>query len=158
KGTLCRSGSGNRVPFLNLKCNTEEGYMKSKLKWLLVASLWLSVPLPSSAQLNTGGKFLGNVYQSSTPTNFSMYWNQVTPENAGKWGSVESSRDSMNWGGLDNAYNFAQSNGYPFKQHNFVWGSQQPGWLGGLSATEQRAEVEEWIAAYCERYPATNYI
>jgi endo-1,4-beta-xylanase len=46
----------------------------------------------------------------------------------------------------------------PFKQHTFVWGSQQPGWIGGLSQTDQREEVEEWIRLYCERYPNTQLI
>jgi endo-1,4-beta-xylanase len=115
--------------------------------------------LPLSAQLAEGqNKFLGNIIAGSVPSSFSTYWNQVTPENSGKWGSVESSRDSMNWSGLDMAYNFAKNNGYPFKQHTFVWGSQEPGWIGSLSQTEQRAEVEEWIGAYCDRYPDTDLI
>ena len=33
------------------------------------------------------GKFLGNVYSSSQIRWFENYWNQVTPENAGKWGT-----------------------------------------------------------------------
>ena len=39
-----------------------------------------------------------------------------------------------------------------------VWGSQQPSWIGGLSQGEQRAEVEEWIRLFCERYPQTQLI
>jgi endo-1,4-beta-xylanase len=39
-----------------------------------------------------------------------------------------------------------------------VWGSQQPGWIAGLSQSEQRAEVEEWIRLFCERYPNTQLI
>ena len=55
-------------------------------------------------------------------------------------------------------YDYAKQHGIPFKQHNFVWGSQQPGWIGGLSQADQRAEVEEWIRLYCERYPDTQLI
>src|SRR5690606_26458054 len=35
----------------------------------------------------------------------------------------------------------------------FVWGSQEPGWMASLSASEQAAEVEEYMRLYCERYP-----
>jgi len=103
-------------------------------------------------------KFLGNVIAGSAPSDFKTYWNQVTPENAGKWGSVESTRDVMSWTGLDLAYNYAKDNDLPFKQHTLVWGQQQPGWIGALPAAEQKEEVEEWIKAFCERYPETDYI
>jgi endo-1,4-beta-xylanase len=103
-------------------------------------------------------KFVGNIFQSSAPSSFTTYWNQVTPENSGKWGSVEASRDNMNWGPLDNAYNYAKQRGFPFKQHTFVWGAQEPSWIGSLSQSEQRAEVEEWIQLYGQRYPNTDYI
>ena len=102
-----------------------------------------------------GGKFLGNVTRDSVPANFGTYWNQVTPENATKWGSVESTRGTMNWGAADAAYNWAQTNGRPFKFHTFIWGSQFPDWLtnSGLSTTQQRAQIEEWIRLACARYP-----
>jgi endo-1,4-beta-xylanase len=103
-------------------------------------------------------KYLGNVIAGSTPSDFTQYWNQVTPENAGKWVSVESTRDQMSWTALDNAYNTAKDNGYLFKQHTFVWGQQQPAWITDLTADEQKAEVEEWISEYCSRYPDTDLI
>jgi endo-1,4-beta-xylanase len=87
-----------------------------------------------------------------------QYWDQLTPETEGKWGSVEGTRDQMNWTGLDAAYNYAKQHNIPFKQHNFVWGSQQPSWLSGLSQADQKAQVEEWIRLYCERYPDTPLI
>jgi endo-1,4-beta-xylanase len=119
----------------------------------------LGLSLQTNAQLAADKcKFLGNVIAGSTPTDFTTYWNQVTPENAGKWGSVEATRDVMQWAQLDNAYNTAKSNGYPFKHHNFVWGQQQPSWISALSLDEQKEEVEEWIKLYCERYPDTDYI
>ncbi len=105
-----------------------------------------------------GQKFVGNIFQYSAPSSFTTYWNQVTPENSGKWGSVESSRDIMSWSNLDNAYNFAKSHGFPFKEHTFVWGAQEPSWIGSLSQADQRAEVEEWIQLYAQRYPNTDYI
>jgi endo-1,4-beta-xylanase len=103
-------------------------------------------------------KFLGNIIGGSIPTGFEDYWNQVTPENAGKWGSVEATKDAMAWDQLDAAYNYAKENNLPFKQHTFVWGQQQPSWLAGLTPAEQKHQVEEWIQAFCERYPDTDYI
>lgn len=86
------------------------------------------------------------------------FWNQITPENAGKWGSVEPVRDRMNWTSLDQVYQYAKANGIPFKLHTLVWGSQQPPWIGGLPRNEQREEVEEWIRLACERYPDTALV
>jgi endo-1,4-beta-xylanase len=99
-------------------------------------------------------KFAGNITtRGQVRADFEMYWDQITPENEGKWGSVESTRDQMNWAPLDRIHDYAKTHGILFKQHTFVWGSQQPGWLNGLSAAEQREEVEEWIRLFCERYP-----
>ena len=103
-------------------------------------------------------RFLGNIIGGYTPSDFATYWNQVTPENAGKWGSVEGTMDVMQWGSLDNAYNFAKANGFPFKQHAFVWGQQQPAWITTLTPQEQNEQVVAWIQTYCERYPDTQMI
>jgi endo-1,4-beta-xylanase len=103
-------------------------------------------------------KFLGNVYSGPQIPFFTNYWNQVTPENGGKWGSVEGTRDVMNWGELDAAYKLAKDNGFPFRFHIFVWGNQQPAWIESLPPAEQLEEIEEWIAAVANRYPALDYI
>jgi endo-1,4-beta-xylanase len=112
----------------------------------------------ANAQMAAGkAKFVGNVTGSSVPSNFGTYWNQVTPENSTKWGSVEGTRNTMNWSQADAAYNYAQANGFKFKFHTFVWGSQYPGWLtgSGLTTAQQRAEIEQWMQLACQRYPAT---
>jgi endo-1,4-beta-xylanase len=103
-------------------------------------------------------KFIGNIYSGAQRSGFTKYWNQVTPENAGKWGSVESSRDRMDWGGLDNAYNLAKSNGFPFKMHVLLWGNQQPSWIESLSSEEQHEEIVEWFQAVAERYDDIDQI
>jgi len=118
------------------------------------AGLALALAVPASAQLaKDKPKFLGNIVANSVPANFGTYWNQVTPENAGKWGSVEATRNTMNWTALDTAYQYAQTNGFKFKEHTLVWGSQYPSWITGLSASEARAEVEEWMTLLAARYP-----
>ena len=103
-------------------------------------------------------KFLGNIIPDNIPSNFDLYWNQITPENAGKWSSVEYSRNNMNWGNLDRAYNHAKSKTYKFKYHTFVWGSQEPAWINSISQAEQKAEMEEFMRAVAARYPNIDYI
>lgn len=135
--------------------------LPSHMKQLsIVLLLSLLVPNgPLKAQLaKDKSSFLGNVISRTTPSDFNTYWNQVTPENAGKWGSVEANRNAMNWTSLDNAYSHAQRNGFPFKQHTLVWGQQQPRWINALSADEQKQEVEEWIRGFCERFPESDFI
>ncbi len=103
-------------------------------------------------------KFLGNVYSSSQLPDFEEYWNQVTPENAGKWESVEFSRDSYNFSTLDAAYEFAKSNGFVFRYHVLIWGNQQPSWIEDLPAEEQLEEIEEWMDTIAARYPDMDYL
>ncbi|WP_434748781.1 endo-1,4-beta-xylanase [Paenibacillus amylolyticus] len=137
-----------------------------KSKWFktvgtlaLAGVLAASVAVGSvSAGLAKGSKFLGNIIASQVPNNFSPYWNQVTPENSTKWGAVEGTRNVMNWGQADMAYNYAKNNKMPFKFHTLVWGSQAPNWINGLSATDQRNEVLQWIRAAGQRYSQSEYV
>jgi endo-1,4-beta-xylanase len=103
-------------------------------------------------------KFLGNCIRYSVPASFGPYWDQVTPENAGKWGSVEASRDNYDWSNLDLIYNYARSKGFPFRFHVLVWGKQQPGWIANLDSAGQIEEIEEWIRLAGERYPDADYV
>lgn len=116
-------------------------------------------PPPGATTLAFGlPKFLGNVYSTSQILNFTTYWNQVTPENVGKWGAVEGTRDVMNWTSLDAAYALAKDNGFPFRFHVLIWGNQQPQWLQGLPASEQLAEIRQWFQAVAARYPDIDYL
>jgi endo-1,4-beta-xylanase len=108
----------------------------------------------SFSQLANGyDKYLGNASDPPLPASYDIYWNQLTPGNAGKWGSVESARDVYNWTPLDQAYNYAIGRGFAFKHHILVQGSQQPGWITLLDSAEQAEEVEEWMKLVGERYP-----
>lgn len=103
------------------------------------------------------GKFVGNITTNDQiDTNgltFSDYWDQITPENAGKWGSIEWNVGAgRNWGTMDAIYAYAQDKGIIFKQHAFVWGSQQP------NGTPNAESVRSWIQDFCERYPDTKLI
>jgi endo-1,4-beta-xylanase len=102
-------------------------------------------------------KFVGNITTgNSVDTNgliFSDYWDQITPENAGKWGSVQNNADSaLNWNALDAIYDYAEQKGIIFKEHTFVWGSQQPS--GNLT----QEHVQTWMREFCTRYPNTRLI
>jgi endo-1,4-beta-xylanase len=102
-------------------------------------------------------KFVGNITTgNSVDTNgltFSDHWDQITPENAGKWGSVQSSAESeFNWRALDAIYDYTEQKGIIFKEHTFVWGSQQP------SGSLTQDDVQTWMREFCTRYPNTRLI
>lgn len=103
-------------------------------------------------------RFVGNIDTSGGQMDingmtFADHWDQITPENAGKWGSVQSSGSSgFNWNTLDAIYDYAQDHGIIFKQHVFVWGAQQP------SGTLTEENVKNWMTAFCARYPETKLI
>ena len=129
---------------------------------LLLAAILL--PATSFAQLSSNpDKFLGNITTGNSNMDFngfkfSDYWNQVTPENATKWESVEGTRGQYNWGGADNAYTYAKSHNFPFKFHCFVWGSQFPKWIKDLSPSERYKAIGEWMDAAKNHYPDLQLI
>ncbi len=115
--------------------------------------------IPPGPPIATGkSKFLSGVYSVPQKVNFNKYFNQVTPENDGKWGAVEATRDVMNWAGMDSAYMLAKDNGLPFKMHTMIWGNQQPAWIENLPPGEQLEEIKEWFAAVAARYPAIDQV
>lgn len=136
---------------------------------MLIAALGVQ---STQAQIAKGAnKFLGNItVGNQVRSDFLNFWNQITAENECKWGSIEGGRDQMSWDGCDRAYNFAKKNQIPFRFHTLVWGSQYPGdpgtaserptagWLMKLSASERKAEVEEWIEAVAKKYPDAEMI
>jgi endo-1,4-beta-xylanase len=111
------------------------------------------------APVTLSTKFVGNIdTRGSIRSDFTTYWNQYTPENAGKWGSVQKSRDTFNWTRLDASYQYCNEHGILFKQHNFVWGNQQPSWTDSLTADDGPAAVQTWMREFCARYPKTQII
>lgn len=104
-------------------------------------------------------KFLGNV-KDRGDDNFSNIWNQLTPGNEGKWASVGGNKDTLkwNWGGLDNLYDYAKSNGMLFKNHTLIWGGQQPSWINDFGPTDQLQYIETWMRQVGQRYPEMDMI
>jgi len=127
------------------------------LFFLLAGSaLFGQTPVKPIADGNT--KFLGSAWSSGQNLNFQNYWNQVTPENGGKWGSVEGTRGVMNWSTMDASYNLAKKYNMLFKAHTLIWGAQQPSWIANLDTASQRQEIEQWFSLQGARYPNIDYI
>jgi endo-1,4-beta-xylanase len=115
--------------------------------------------VPPGPPIATGKpKFVGGAFSNSQKVNFNKYWDQVVSENDGKWGSVEGTRNVMNWAGLDSAYNQAKRQNVPFRMHVLIWGNQQPAWIENLPPAEQLAEIKEWFAAVAQRYPDIAFL
>ena len=112
-------------------------------------------PLASSK-----AKFVGNIIASgyNIRSDFMKYWNQVSPENAGKWGSVEGVQGGYSWTQLDNIYNFAVTNKIPFKHHTLVWGQQYPSFVATIDSAALYKEIETWIKLSGERYPKADMV
>lgn len=106
-----------------------------------------------------GNKFFGTAVTTAADyTNLLAHFNQVTPGNAGKWGTVEPVQGQMTFTDLDTAYQFAKDNHIPFKLHTLVWGQQQPSWVASLSTDQQLAAVDNWMATLAARYPDVQMI
>ena len=133
--------------------------MEKMIKGCLVAMGVAMSTMTAQAQLSTNpDKFLGNITTwNSMDTDgfiFADYWNQVTPENATKWQSVEGNRHgTYNWGDADKAYKYAKEHGFPFKFHTLVWGSQYPNWINNLSTEKQYEAIEQWMDEAKKHYP-----
>jgi len=120
------------------------------------SSLIWKGPALATGQAN----FLGSAYGGYDDNIFYKYWTQLTPENAGKWGSVGVSTDTTqwNWSGLDAAYNYAQNHGIIFKDHCLIWGAQQPTWISSLDSAQQIFYIESWIRQVGNRYPNIDMV
>ena len=133
------------------------------IKAIMGGMLLSLVPLTANAQLSKNpDKFLGNI-----TTRYNMdygnekyytLWNQVTCENESKWASIEGSRGNYNFGGSDNAYNYAKRYNFPFKFHALTWGAQFPGWLESLSVEERYKAIVQWFDAVKKHYPQLDMI
>jgi endo-1,4-beta-xylanase len=137
---------------------------RSRTGWAvgaLAAAAIALAPASAHAQFPTYSKdkWLGSISEFTRPL-FPQYFNQITPENGGKWGVAAGTTRTaaMRWGQLDTAYTFAQANGMKFNFHVLLWGNQQPTWMATLPPEEQLVEIKKWYAAVAARYPNIEWL
>ena len=119
----------------------------------------------ANAQLSKNpDKFLGNIttnYRVDAGGGVEEYyklWNQITPENESKWGSVEGSKGSFNWG-CDTPFNYAKNHNFTYKFHALVWGAQYPNWFSSsMSANDRYKAIVNWFDAVKNKYPTLPMI
>lgn len=141
-------------------------FSNPKLNRLLSAALLGALCLTNAnAQLSQNpDKFLGNITTYGSVNGGGMeyktMWNQITCENETKWSSVQGNRNYYNWGGADNAYNYAKNNGILFKFHTLVWGSQYPdSWFNSSMAVSDRYNaIVAWMDEAHRHYPDLQMI
>ncbi len=104
------------------------------------------------------GKYVGNIIAGTIRNDYTTYWNAVTSENAAKWGSIEHSRNIMNWTLADLAYNHARTNNIPYRYHVLAWGSQYPSWITSLQPNDFKAEMEQLMSLVSQRYPFIDQV
>ena len=140
--------------------------LKTRVRMSVCALTLIACLAPTKvhAQLSSNpDKFLGNIttrYQMDPGGGVEQYyklWNQVTPENESKWGSVEGTRGSFNWG-CDTPFNYAKKYGFTYKFHALVWGAQYPNWLSSLSIKERYDAIITWFDAVKNKYPTLPLI
>lgn len=117
----------------------------------------------ANAQLSKNpDKFLGNITTSYNVDygneKYYTLWNQITCENESKWASIEGTNNSFNWGGSDNAYNYAKSHKFPFKFHALIWGAQYPSWLEKQTPEQRYKEIVQWMDQVKKHYPNLQLI
>lgn len=146
------------------KSNKSNQNLKTTLSAGLLAALaGCLYPAVANAQLSSNpDKFLGNItttYQVDYGNEkYNKLWNQITCENESKWASIEGNNNSFNWGGSDNAYNYAKSHNFPFKFHALVWGAQYPSWLEKQTPAQRYKEIVQWMDAVKSHYPNLQLI
>ncbi|KAG9231088.1 putative endo-1,4-beta-xylanase C [Amylocarpus encephaloides] len=78
---------------------------------------------------------------------------QYTPENSGKWDTVERSQGNFNFGDLDFLVDFAQRNNKLVRGHTTVWHSQLPGWVSSINNRATLTSViQRHVTAEIGRY------
>lgn len=101
-------------------------------------------------------KFLGMIYSTAQSPNLNKYFNQVTPENSGKWASIEGTEGVYNFTEVDVAREYAKVNNFPFRFHVLVWGSQQPTWLKPMTDVQKVAKIKAWFQAVANHYDGSS--
>ncbi|MFN6944501.1 MAG: endo-1,4-beta-xylanase [Cytophagaceae bacterium] len=150
----------------NLLLNNPRGILSnlnfSNLKKYLLKSVGIACCLLilSSTQNSFGqigrckGKYFGNIIAGNVPSTYTANWNQVTSENASKWGSVEGTMGRYNFTGSDICFNWAKNNNGLFKYHALIWGAQTPGWVNTAPTATITNQINPYFKAVSDHYAA----
>ncbi|MEZ9370996.1 endo-1,4-beta-xylanase [Shewanella sp. 10N.286.51.B2] len=86
-------------------------------------------------------------------------FNYVTPENIGKWGSIQNtSSDVWDYDALDSMIDFVEENDIAFKGHALVWHRQAPSFVNGdVTAEDLTILINAHIDATAARYSGQIY-
>ncbi len=139
---------------------------------VLVASM---ATVANAALADGGAKFLGNITTSGQiRSDMGTYWNQITPENGCKWGSIHSLSNGNsgtskfawdNYDKCEGAYKWAKEKPGErhFKFHALVWGSQYPNFLckkknPNITVELTKQYITEWFDAVAAKFPDLEYI
>lgn len=129
----------------------------------------------NAALADGGAKFLGNITTSGQiRSDMGDLWNQITPENGCKWGSIHSlsngnsGTSKFSWDNYDKcegAYKWAKEKPGErhFKFHALVWGSQYPNFLckkknPSITVEKTKQYITEWFDAVAAKFPDLEYI
>ena len=142
---------------------------------LAVAAIAGLASVANAALADGGAKFVGNITTSGQiRDDMGTYWNQITPENGCKWGSIHSlsggnsGTSQFAWDNYDKcegAYKWAKEKPGErhFKFHALVWGSQYPNFLckkknPGITVELTKKYITEWFDAVAAKFPDLEYI
>ncbi len=150
---LGRAGKSQRHGASQVSCK-DSSLLARKAIWRGISSFGVVLLAAGAisaapARNNYGHRFVGTTWSGFDSPLFGTVFTQITPENAGKWGSVEPRKGRFYWGALNAMYRLAAQKHLLVKQHNMIWGEQQPRWINVHNAA---AAVRAWYAAYARRY------
>ncbi|WP_432869493.1 endo-1,4-beta-xylanase [Microbispora rosea] len=100
----------------------------------------------------------GHLNDSTYVATWDREFNSVTAENEMKWGPIEPSRNSFNWGSADQIVNHALSKGMKVRGHTLVWHAQLPSWINtNMSASDLRSAMTNHITQVMNHYKGKVY-
>jgi endo-1,4-beta-xylanase len=70
----------------------------------------------------------------------SQHFNSMVASNVGKWGDDESNQGVQTMGASDTVLSFAKAHNMTAREHNLVWGMQQPSWVNTLLTNAQSSD------------------
>lgn len=105
----------------------------------------LGTYVPGTSLYDVNGFLGNNPSPGSTAANFQSFingrFNAVVNSNAGKWGSNEPTQGQVDMAGSDITMAYAASHGMTARQHNLLWGDQQPQFVNDLISRAQNGDA-----------------